>query len=58
MADQGHADPQGTAPRADEQTTRQVYKVDYVDSSSSLLPMLVAGLVLIVVAMVVVMFFF
>jgi hypothetical protein len=58
MADNGHADPQGTARPADEQTTRPVYKVDYVGSGSSLLPMLISGLVLIVIAMVVVMVFF
>jgi hypothetical protein len=58
MADDVHSDPQGADSQADGQAARQVYKVDYVNSGSSLLPMLISGLVLIVVAMIVVMVFF
>jgi hypothetical protein len=58
MADDVHAEPQAAAAPADGQTARPVYKVDYVSSGSSLLPMLISGLVLIVIAMIVVMVFF
>jgi hypothetical protein len=58
MADDRHPDPQKPAEPGEKQSNRPVYKVDYVDSGSSLLPMLVSGLVLIVVAMIVVMVFF
>jgi hypothetical protein len=58
MAHDGHPDSQATAAPEDPQSARPVYKVDYVGSGSSLLPMLISGLVLIVVAMIVVMVFF
>jgi hypothetical protein len=58
LADDEHPDPQEPAAQGEEQNNRPVYKVDYVSSGSSLLPMLISGLVLIVVAMIVVMVFF
>jgi hypothetical protein len=58
MANDEHPDPQEPAADGEEHGNRPVYKVDYVGSGSSLLPMLISGLVLIVVAMIVVMVFF
>jgi hypothetical protein len=58
MAADEFPDPQEAAAQGEEQSSRPVYKVDYVNSGSSLLPMLVSGLVLIVVAMIVVMVLF
>jgi hypothetical protein len=58
LADEEHPNPQEPAAQDEEQRNRPVYKVDYVGSGSSLLPMLISGLVLIVVAMIVVMVFF